>query len=170
VERPDLDREPLGVLELSVASVSEATKVSDAEYQERIRRILNLDEYVLVSRLGEAFRLTKYLRRYSQQPMRFVAGVSTLALILHEAYYTDLSGGLLEAVGRLFADNVKIYGYPMEPAAFRAHLQSAAMDMPSVSFEDAALVTASGLRFESPLGLLYQYLLEVGWIVGVAEE
>jgi hypothetical protein len=169
-ERPDLDREPLGLLELSVASVSESTEVSDAEYLERIRRILNLDEYVLVSRLGEAFRLTKYLRRYSQQPLRFVAGVSTLALILHEAYYTSLSGGLLEAVGRLFADNVKIYGYPMEPAAFRSHLQSTGMDMPSVSFEGSALVTANGLRFESPLGLLYQYLLEVGWIVGVAKE
>jgi hypothetical protein len=169
-ERSDLDREPLGLLELSVNSVSEASDVSDAEYQERIRRILNLDEYVLVTRLGEAFRLTGYLRRYSQQPLRFVAGLSTLALILHEAYYTNLSGGLLEGIGRLFADNVKIYAYPMHPAAFRAHLQSAGVEVPSVSLDEVALITASGLHFESPLGLLYQYLLEVGWILGLPGE
>jgi hypothetical protein len=169
-EKTDLDREPLGVLELSVKSVSEAADVSDAEYHERIRRISNLDEYVLVTRLGEAFRLTGYLRRYSQQPLRFVTGVSTLALILHEAYYKNLSGGLLEGVGRLFADNVKLYAAPMQPATFRAHLLSAGAEIPSVSFDDSALVTASSLRFESPLGLLYRYLLEVGWILELPSE
>jgi hypothetical protein len=167
VEKADLDREPLGLLELSVKSISAAEEVSDAEYQERIRRILGLDEYVLLTRLGEAFRLTGYLRRYSQQPLRFVAGVSTLALILHDAYYRNLSGGLLEGIGRLFADNVKIYAASMEPAAFQSHLRSAGVHVPAVSFDGFGLITANNLRFESPLGLLYQYLLEVGWIIGL---
>lgn len=169
-EKPDLEREPLGLLELSVNSVSEAADVSDAEYQERIRRILNVDENVLVTRLGEAFRLTGYLRRYSQEPLRFVTGLSTLALILHEAYYRNLSGGLLEGVGRLFADNVKIYAAPMQPGAFQAHLRSAGVEPKCVWSDDSELITTGNLRFESPLSLLYEYLCEVGWILGLPSE
>lgn len=169
-EKSDLEREPLGLLELSVNSVSESGDVSDAEYQERIRRILNLDEHVLVTRLGEAFRLTGYLRRYSQEPLRFVAGLSTLALILHEAYYRNLSGGLLEGIGRLFADNVKIYAAPMPSVAFQAHLRGAGVEPKCVSSAETEVVTVETLRFESPLGLLYEYLLEVGWILGLPSE
>ena len=40
-------------------------------------------------------------------------GVETLIAIFNEDYYTHLSGGILEAFGKLFYREIKIYLYPL---------------------------------------------------------
>jgi len=40
-------------------------------------------------------------------------GVSNLSEILDEKYYRNLSGGILEAFGKLFFKNMLVYLYPM---------------------------------------------------------
>jgi hypothetical protein len=39
-------------------------------------------------------------------------GIPSLRSIFDEKFYTDLSGGLLESLGRLFKDQSKLYVYP----------------------------------------------------------
>jgi len=44
--------------------------------------------------------------------LRIVIGLPTFERIFHASQYTDLKGGLLEAMGILFQENVKLYLYP----------------------------------------------------------
>jgi hypothetical protein len=52
--------------------------------------------------------------------------VATAAKVMHEVFYQDLPGTLLEGLGRLLATNVKLYVAPMPRETFAAALK----DMP----------------------------------------
>ena len=41
-------------------------------------------------------------------------GVSNFVEIFDEQYYQDLGGGILEAFGKMFYNNLKVYLYPMK--------------------------------------------------------
>ncbi len=67
----------------------------------------------MVSSFPETYHLPAYLIRYTQEPIRFAMGVSGLVQFFQETYYEKLEGGIIEAMGRLIARNVKIYAFPM---------------------------------------------------------
>ena len=56
--------------------------------------------------------MAEYLATYTDKPIGFAIGLPTVKKIVEEKFYTDLSGGALEAVGRLFKRSVKAYVYP----------------------------------------------------------
>jgi hypothetical protein len=164
-ELPELERSPAGVFEFSVDAIHESPDAEESKT--RLRALLPLGHPVLVSRLRESFRLTSYLRRLSREALRFVSGPSFLVELLDEAHYRELPGGLLEGVGRLLADNVRVYVHPMAVEAFRGHLVSHGVDLAGLSFPGGGFVTAENLRLHGPLGQLYIHLLERGWIVPI---
>jgi hypothetical protein len=161
----DPEREAVLLPELSVAPVGQREAPDARETERRLRALLERDTPVLLTRFPEVYHLTSYLERYTQEPLRFVLGSSTVLQVLHAAHYESLMGGLLEALGRLFADNVKIYVYPMEVEAFRDALAAAGIAPPDTG--SAKWVTATSLRPEPPLGHLYDYLMDTGWIVAL---
>ena len=61
----------------------------------------------MVSNYFEYFKLSSYLRRHVRNPIGLVMGLNNLADIFKEEYYQCLDGGILEAFGVLFKDNVK---------------------------------------------------------------
>jgi hypothetical protein len=65
-----------------------------------------------VSRFGRFFSLVEYLSRYTQNKIGIAIGVPTLSRIADETFYDDLPGGALEAAGRMFRRNVRLYVYP----------------------------------------------------------
>ncbi|HET6278644.1 MAG TPA: hypothetical protein VFG08_07665 [Candidatus Polarisedimenticolia bacterium] len=164
------EREPLAIPELSVVPAGGREAPDEEEALRRLRRAFSLRRPMLLTRYAEAYHLTSYLRRYTREPLRFVFGVSTLVQIFQAAYYADLIGGVLEATGRLLAENVRIYVYPMEAEILRRILDEAGItDM----VEQGSLrdwVTAESIRFAPPQGHLYDYLRESGWIVGLHPE
>jgi hypothetical protein len=118
----------------------------------------------MVSSLRHNYAFTDYLRRYSNQPLRFVVGVSAFAMLLNEAYYLDLSGGILEATGRLFTNDVKIYVHPMKRENFYKHIESSEMDPNWISVGGSDLIALEDLEFRPPTNLLYQYVCAAGWV------
>ncbi len=164
-ELPDPEREPLPLMELSVNNLREGTNIDRDEYMRRLRAITAPGHWVLLTRLRHSYNLTDYLRRYSQQPLRFAMGTSTLAMLFAGEYYAQLPGGLLEATGKLFADNVKIYAHPMSPEAFDAHMTAAEFDSSFLTVIDDGDVSIEKMELQRPLGLLFRYVKEAGWIV-----
>lgn len=165
-ELPDLERPSIGLFELSINSIRETPGTQ--ELAQRLRALMPMGYPVLVSRLRESFQLTHYLRRLSREALRFVAGPSSLVELLDEAHYRELPGGLLEGLGRLLADNVRVYVHPMEVDAFRNHLTSYGVDLAGLSFPGGGVVTAENLRLHGPVGHLYGHLLAGGWLVPIA--
>jgi hypothetical protein len=164
-ETPDLHEKPLYVTEFSINSVH-ASGGSDAEKNlAHLRALIAQDEWVMLTRLRQSYKLTSYLRRYSQQPVRFVMGVSTFAMLLSEKFYVDSTGGLLEATGKLYADAVRIYVQPMTTADCLAHLASVGLDPDWVSFPpNTTKASIHNLEFKDSTRLLHRYLIEADWV------
>ena len=67
---------------------------------------------MLISNYARYYRLVAYLSRYTQKSIGIALGIPSLKEIFDEKFYTDLEGGLLESLGRLFKNRVKLYVYP----------------------------------------------------------
>jgi len=107
--------------------------------------------------------MTTLVHRYTQAHVRFVAGLS-LIIRAFEDVYGNLEGRLLEAIARLFADNVRIYAYPMAARELRERLKGISAACWEWS-ETNGLVSASQLRRAPPLGHLFAYLLASNFLV-----
>ena len=118
---------------------------------------------VLLFRKPELYHMTALVNRHTQAPVRFAAGLSLLIRAV-EDIYGNLEGRLLEALARLFAQNVRIYVYPMTAADLREWLKSASVTGWEWS-ETNGWVSASQLRRAPPLGHLFAYLLASNFLV-----
>jgi hypothetical protein len=116
------EREPLAVTEMTIRHINDPGTLSPPEILRRIRQMA--PQYrVMASIFPETYLLNRYLRRYSTEPVRFVMSVAAAAKVMHETFYRDLPGTLLEGLGRLLATNVKLYVAPMPREAFVAALR-----------------------------------------------
>lgn len=166
-ELPDLDRDPIALYELTTAPMHGQPIEDDSEILRRIEPFRAAGEPIAVTRFKESFNLTSYLRRYTTQPLRFALGISNLVELFNVTYYQKLDGGLLEAMGKMLADNVRIYVYSMPPNVFRDRLKQAGADLSRIEFDPSASVTVERLRLPPPLGHLYNYLRDSGWLVSL---
>ncbi len=161
-EVSDLERDILAVLEVNLDTGDESDQNAP---RERLADLLEQGEWALLSGLPEAYQLTSYMRRYSHAPLRFVLGVSTLVYVMHHRHYGDVPGGALEAIGKLFATNVRIYASEMPRAEVESHLATLGVDPDFLTLESQEMVSAAQLKLKPPFDLLYQYLLDIGWIL-----
>ena len=92
-------------------------------------------------------------------------GLNNLADIFKEEYYQCLDGGILEAFGVLFKDNVKIYAYPIDHENFeRYRKQIGRGDNVEAEINEDGLVTVENLMVAQNLRNLYKYVRENGFL------
>jgi len=104
---------------------------------------------VLVSDYSEFHRLAGYLRRQTAKPIGLAMGTVTLPEIFDPSYYTDLDGGLLEALGRLFRGDISLFVYPF------------------VSRSTGELMTVENLELPPDRKPLYDFAVRAGRIVSI---
>ena len=114
--RRELDEKapaPTGFFCLSAMPLTEADPPPGIpELLQRIDALRARGGSVLLFRDRELYSMTALVNRYTKDPVRFVVGLSLLVRVW--AYrYGKLAGSFLEALSRLFAQNVRIYAYPM---------------------------------------------------------
>ena len=101
---------------------------------------------VLISDYFEYYRLATYLTRHTAKPIAVTLGVASLLELFDEHYYEELEGGILEAFGKLFTKDFRIYVYPMlDPAT-------------------GELSTAENAAIPDDLRDLYRHLVKRGMI------
>jgi hypothetical protein len=155
---------PAGFFCLTVAPLVRNEPPPDvAGLLRRIEALLATSGDVLLFRQGELYHMTALVNRYTKAPVRFVVGLSLL-IRAFEDFYGNLEGSRLEALGRLFAQNVRIYAYPMTAADLREWLDTASASGWEWS-ETTGWVSAAQLRRAPPLGHLFAYLLASNFIV-----
>jgi hypothetical protein len=164
------EREPVLLPELSVNPIEGMEAPDEEETLRRLHELTGLGQPILLTRLPEAYHLTGYLRRYTSAPMRFVFGISTWVQILNYAQYDNLLGGVLEALGKLLADRVKLYIYAMPLEAFKGALPEGFEEASGITVPTEGLVTAENIRFKEPVHHLYTYLGKSGWLAGLAPD
>jgi hypothetical protein len=155
---------PAGFFCLTAAPVTRDEPVPEAPgLLRRIDALLAAGGDVLLFRQSELYQMKTLVSRYTQAPVRFVVGLS-LMIQAFQDIYGNLEGRLLEALARLFAQNVRIYAYPMSSAELRERLK----DFSASGWEwdeTNGMVSATQLRHAPPLGHLFAYLLASNFLV-----
>jgi hypothetical protein len=164
-EDKPLEREPAALVEVTTHPVSGVESLSVDQMLEWIQK-QGCREPVVVTDFPETYLLSRYLRRHSTEPVRFIVSAAAAAKTMHEAFYTGLPGTLLEGLGRLLATNVKLYVTPMRWDAFRTSLGdlSSILEMKSSSND---LVTLDDLTPSGPSRYLFEYLRSSGRLVAL---
>ncbi len=131
----------------------------------RIDALLATGGDVLLFRQAELYHMTALVNRHTKAPVRFVVGLSLL-IRAFEDVYGNLEGRRLEALARLFAQNVRIYAYPMTATDLREWLKGVSVTGWEWG-ETNGSVSVTQLRCAPPLGHLFAYLLASNFLVPV---
>ena len=143
LSQPESKEEDLVVLmEMTLENLLAGGELDHADFLARVDILGSLGRTVLISKFGEYYRLASYLSRYTNQTVALVMGVPSLDEIFEEKYYTNLEGGILEALGRMFKCGLKLLVYPTEDE------------------KSGNLLTAKKLKVAPNLRHLYRYLID----------
>jgi len=101
------------IFELTLKDLTADGKISDKDFLDRAELLSSLGYTVMISNYLKHYKMVEYLSAIAKGHfMGVILGVYNLSTIFDERYYDNLPGGLLEAFGRGFGHNVKLYVYP----------------------------------------------------------
>lgn len=102
------------VFEITLSNLrASGGEIDEQDFMDRARLLCSLGQTVLISNFQEYYKLVEYFNLYSKNRMGLAMGINNLIDIFDEKYYRHLSGGILEAFGKLFYKDLKVYLYPM---------------------------------------------------------
>jgi hypothetical protein len=164
--RDGVDEEELMVfMELTLGSLANEGSIDYDDFISRIEVINACGYGVLVSNYFEYYKLASYLRRLVRKPIGLVMGLNNLADIFKQEYYSNLEGGILEAFGVLFKDNIRIYAYPVEQDTFERYRQHFRRgDNVNIKESSDGLINVENLLVADNLRNLYKYIRENGFL------
>jgi hypothetical protein len=110
------NKDAVVLMEITMRNLLQNVSIQPADFLARVDTIRAIGQTVLITRHGEFFRVVECLRRSTQNNIGMAAGMPTVQELLDARYYASLPGGLLEALGRLFAGPVRLYVYPRKEA------------------------------------------------------
>lgn len=142
----------LSVAEITMRNLAEKGRsVDPQDFLDRADMLAACGLPVLVSDFSEYYRLAAYLARMTQEPIGIALGLKRLKALFNDQAYAELPGGILEAFGRLFKSQLKLFVYPSRDAA------------------SGAVTTLETFRLEGALAKLFAYLYERGSFVEIKD-
>ncbi len=105
------------LIEITLSNLRSTHKegdIDERDFLDRVELLSSLGESVLITNFKEYYRLVEYLSEFTKARMALGMGIYNLIQIFDEKYYRDISGGILEAFGKLFYKDLKIYLYPLK--------------------------------------------------------
>ncbi len=116
----ELNIEPEQIVELMEVTMRHLLVTGEIDLNDFLARadvLAATGKIVLISDYFEYYRLAAWLTRYTTEPIALTMGIPSLRDLFTEQYYVDLEGGILEAFGRLFTKDLRIYVYPWRDPA-----------------------------------------------------
>ena len=103
----------LVIFEITLSNLMTTGAIDEEDFMDRAKLLCSLGQTVMISNFKEYYKLAEYFSEYTEKKIRLTMGVNNLVEIFNEKYYRNLSGGILEAFGKLFFKNLKVYLYPI---------------------------------------------------------
>jgi hypothetical protein len=107
------DGQIVELMEITMRNLLSEGKIDLTDFLARADVLAAAGKTVLISDYFEYYRLAAYLARYTSAPIAVTMGVTSLQDLFKEQYYASLEGGILEAFGKLFTKDLRIYVYPL---------------------------------------------------------
>jgi hypothetical protein len=127
------------LFEITISNLRASGTIDERDFLDRVDVLGKLGYNVIISNFSEYYKLVDYFAGYTKEKIGVAMGVNNLLMVFDEKYYNNLSGGILEAFGKIFKKNVTIYLYPYHDAVTNQ------------------LLTSENLKVESNLKELYKY-------------
>lgn len=117
------DKKPLPLLELTLDPLGSSDKAMltplspevKNDFVSRFNVLSSMRLPIMVSGVGAMHKLAEYVRRYTQQKLVIAVGGGQYSIergVFRETEAEGLTGGLLEAFGKLFAQGAQLYVFP----------------------------------------------------------
>ncbi|HXJ98657.1 MAG TPA: hypothetical protein VNJ50_07405 [Gelidibacter sp.] len=138
------------VFEITLSNLRAEGEIDEQDFMDRARLLCSLGHTVLISNFQEYYKLVEYFSQYSKNRMGLSMGVNNLIDIFDEKYYRHLSGGILEAFGKLFFKDLRVYLYPMLN-------------------EDGTIMDSENLKVHPRMKELYKFFKYNGKVVDITD-
>ncbi|GAA4070869.1 TonB-dependent receptor [Flavobacterium cheonanense] len=135
------------IFEITLSNLRSEGEIDERDFMDRAELLCSLGQTVMISNFQEYYKVVEYFSSYTKARMGLVMGVNNLVDIFDEKYYRHLSGGILEAFGKLFYRDLKVYLYPME--------------------ENGEIITSQNLKVHPRMKELYKFFAYNGKVVDV---
>lgn len=146
----NIDKDNLIVLcEMTLNNLLSDGIFDERDFLARVDILNGMGQNVMVSTFREFYKLTEYLTRFTLNRIRIVIGIDNFMNILDERYYTNLNGGVIEAFGKLFINNTKLYVYPTKYN------------------KDSELTTLHNIEVPKSITMLFKHLIKQNLIIDV---
>ncbi len=139
------------VFEITLSNLLSEGGIDERDFIDRVELLSSLGKNVMLTNYKEYFKLAEYFSQFTKEKVVFAMGVHDLEKIFDKQYYQELSGGIMEAFGKLFRKNMWAYIYP------------------SLNEQTKEIVNSENLEMEEDLRKLYEYFKSAGKIVDIKE-
>ncbi|MDJ0788732.1 MAG: TonB-dependent receptor [Myxococcota bacterium] len=140
---------PLTLMEITMRNLLAEGEVDLSDFLGRAEVLAATGHTVLISDYFRYDRLAGYLQQFTSCPLGLVMGSRSLIELFDEQYYEQVDGGILEAFGRLFKQDMRIYVYPHQKP------------------DTSELMTLSSLEMEPKMRSLFDWLASRGYLEDV---
>lgn len=107
------EKNTLVIFEITLSNLRSEGEIDERDFMDRAELLCSLGHTVMISNFQEYYKVVEYFSNYTKARMGLAMGVNNLVDIFDEKYYRHLSGGILEAFGKLFYRDLKVFLYPM---------------------------------------------------------
>jgi hypothetical protein len=140
----------LVIFEITLSNLRSDGEIDERDFMDRAELLCSLGQTVMISNFQEYYKVVEYFANYTKARMGLAMGVNNLVDIFDEKYYRHLSGGILEAFGKLFYRDMKVFLYPM-------------LD------ENGVLMNSDNLKVHPRMKELYKFFKFNGKVVDIAD-
>ena len=105
----------------------------------------------MITNFSEYYKLVEYFAEFTKARLGLAMGVFNLVQIFDEKYYRNLSGGILEAFGKLFFKDLKIYLYPLKDQ------------------ESGSIINSENLKVHPRMKELYKFFKYNGKVIDIED-
>lgn len=128
----------ISIFEITLSNLlSGQNDVNEQDFLDRAELLCSSGKTVMITNFQEYYKLSDYFSNYTTKKTVMTMGVDNLIKVFEDKYYSNLSGGILEAFGKLFKHNIEIYLYPL--------------------IKGKKLIDSSNLQVEDNMKNLYKY-------------
>ena len=152
VKEKKVDKEKVIVIfEMTLSNLKAEGEIDERDFLARADLLCSLGQTVMISNFQEYYKVVEYFSVHTKERMGLTMGVNTFIEIFDEKYYRHLSGGILEAFGKLFFRDLKIYLYPLKNA------------------ETGEITTSENLKVHPRMKELYKFFKDNGRVVDITD-
>lgn len=135
--------------EITTSNLLGEGEFNEKDYLDRVDLLNAMGQDVMISNFKEFYLLAGYFSQFKINNLRLIVSAYVLKRIMNPENYTHLRGGILEAFGMLFLNNMKLFVYP------------------AIDDNTGGIMTVKNTKINDELNFLFQHLLESQKIIGV---